>query len=417
MKIAIIGAGIVGAATAYEMGHAGHDVTVFEQHGAPAEAASFASGGQLGPLQLLPWAHPSYTRPANLWDAQPTLRMRGLMSRQDLAWLLQWKQNAKNNHPASDAAIGLAHYSSACTQSIMDQQSADFENTRGRLVIFKSEQHQAQWQPIAQKIGEAGIAIHAVTPEMARQLEPGLSTNTPLAGGYHLPDALNGNSRLLSQILRQSTQKMGVQWKFHTPVKRLSRSNVGLYLNDDANMLPFDHIILCTGAASPALLRPLGLSLALTHLHGYCVTTSLREPALAPKASLLDPQEQIGITRLGNRIRVFGGAELGGNATTAHHAPTLQKLYRFLQEWFPGGAQLTAEHQVWRGCRLMLPDGAPVFGKTHKQGVWMNTGHGGAGLALAFGSARILTDLVGGKAPAIDPSPFSIDRLAKNRAC
>ena len=135
-------------------------------------------------------------------------------------------------------------------------------------------------------------------------------------------------------------------------------------------------------------------------VYGYSVSAPLREATHAPCASVVDMAQQISITRLGQRVRIAGGAELTG-ADAEHHMPTLQRLYRTLNDWFPGGAQLSAGLQIWRGARTLLPDGAPVVGASGLPGLWLNTGHGAGGWALACGSARAVADLIAQREPEV----------------
>ena len=178
-----------------------------------------------------------------------------------------------------------------------------------------------------------------------------------------------------------------------------------------SNARRFDAVIVCAGLAAPALLRPLGLPLPVTALHGYSISAPLREDSHAPQGTVIDPLHRLTITRQGQRVRVSGGAEIG-QGDGSHHAPTLQTLYHALSGWFPGGAQLSSTQvQVWRGARPMLPDGAPVVGASGLPGLWINAGHGAAGWAQACGSARAVADLVAGRPPEIDLQALGMRRF------
>jgi D-amino-acid dehydrogenase len=135
-------------------------------------------------------------------------------------------------------------------------------------------------------------------------------------------------------------------------------------------------------------------------VYGYSVSAPLREATHAPLTSAIDVQQQITITRQGQRIRITGGAEIG-SADAPHHHATLQRLYRAVNDWFPGGAQLSGSLQIWRGARPTLCDGAPAIGQSGLPGIWLNTGHGAGGWALACGSARALADLMAQRTPDV----------------
>jgi D-amino-acid dehydrogenase len=175
----------------------------------------------------------------------------------------------------------------------------------------------------------------------------------------------------------------------------------------------FDAVVVCAGLASNALLRPIGLRIPISAVYGYSISAPIREPLNAPRSALMDERYKVAISRMGNRVRVAGGAELGGSLAS-HRASSIQTLYKVLHDWFPGAAQHAntgASVQVWKGARPMLPDGPPVIGASGTAGVWLNLGHGSSGWALSCGSARVLADKIAGKSPDVDMTGLGIERL------
>jgi D-amino-acid dehydrogenase len=409
MKIAIVGAGIVGVTTAYELVSDGHEVTIFDQRAAAAEEASFATAGLLAPLMLSPWAVPGFGHTLRLLGPQANLRLAGGMSKAHLGWLMRWRAASAANSAPAGALERLAQYSQARAQLIANQHELDFEGSEGRLVLLRTEQERAELQPALQVLQDCGVAAAEIDPAAAQKIEPGLSPEAPLAGAIHLPNARAGNCRLFAQLLRQGTQASGVQFAFNTRVNHISSSPTGVSVQGETELRRFDAVVLCAGMATAALTPALGIRLPMTAVYGYSVSAPLREDTHAPRASVVDMAQQVSITRLGQRVRIAGGAELAG-ADAEHHTPTLQRLYRTLNEWFPGGAQLSSNLQIWRGARTMLPDGAPVIGASGLPGLWLNTGHGAGGWALACGSARAVADLIAQRDPAL-----SLDGLGLRR--
>lgn len=400
MKIAIVGAGIVGVTTAYELASDGHEVTVFEQRSAAAEEASFATAGLLAPHLLSPWAVPGFGHALRLMGPHATLRLSGGLSRANWAWLSRWRSATHASSAPAAALERLAQYSQSRLQALAQRHELDFEASVGRLVLLRTEQERAQIQPALQVLRDSGVALREVDADIARQIEPGLSPEAPLAGAIHLPDARAGNCRLFAQLLRQGTQGSGVHFAFNTRIDCIGTTPVGVVVQGESDLRRFDAVVLCAGTASAALLPALGMRLPMAAVYGYSVSAPLRESTHAPQGSVVDVAQQISITRLGQRVRIAGGAELAG-ADAEHHAATLQRLYRTLNDWFPGGAQLSSGVQVWRGARPLLPDGAPVVGASGVPGLWLNTGHGAGGWALACGSARALADLMAQRAPEV----------------
>jgi D-amino-acid dehydrogenase len=152
----------------------------------------------------------------------------------------------------------------------------------------------------------------------------------------------------------------------------------------------------------------------LAPVHGYSISAPIREPLNAPRSGVMDERFKVAISRLGNRVRVSGSAEIGGS-TDRKRPGAIQTLYKVLHDWFPGAAQLAntgAAVQEWKGARPMLPDGPPLIGATGIPGVWINLGHGSSGWALACGSARVVADLMAGRAPEVDVEGLGVERLS-----
>jgi D-amino-acid dehydrogenase len=166
---------------------------------------------------------------------------------------------------------------------------------------------------------------------------------------------------------------------------------------------------------SARLLQPLGLRVPLAAVHGYSISAPMREPLNGPRSAVMDERYKVAITRLGQRVRVAGSAELGGDPRRKRKA-SLETLYKVLQDWFPGAAELantSTAVQEWKGARPMLPDGPPVLGASGIPGVWVNLGHGSSGWALACGSARVVADLLSGHEPLLDIEGLGMERLLR----
>jgi len=415
MKIAIVGAGIVGVTTAYELASDGHEVSVFEQRSAAAEEASFASAGLLAPALLTPWAQPAMGAGTlrQLWGSEATLRLvRGAGHQVERAApFVAAKGCAARAAQVGGGGWGHRRVCLARTRSLAEQLEVDIETSRGALVLLRRPECLQRLQPALQLLREAGSTITDIDADTARLIEPGLSADTPLAGALHAPDGEAGNCRLFALVLRQAAQNLGAQFMFGSAVRALTHAPTGLQITGESAPRRFDAVVLCAGLASAALLRPLGPRLPLRALYGYTISAPLREDTHAPQGAVIDPLHRLIITRQGQRVRVSGGAEIG-HGGGAHHAPTLQTLYLALSGWFPGGALTSSPQvQVWRGARPMLPDGAPVLGASGVAGLWINTGHGACGWAQASGSARALADLIAQRIPAIDLQPFAPQRF------
>ena len=405
MNIAIVGAGIVGLSTALELARDGHQVTLYEQRHAVAEDASFAPGGWLAPgaLQLLGSPHHSLA-PAALRSAQPPiLDGRAWPGSAAWRWQRQWQHCAQQ---ATTAPLrDWIHYS----DSLRAPQAAPLhsaEHTQGALVLLRSATQAAQCEQLLRPTSGAAAPWPAqrLTPQQAQALEPGLAPEHDWHGALHLSTAQALNPRLWTQHLRQQLHALGVRLWTGVTVQRLHTQPVAIQAQGQT--VAYDAIVLCTGAHH-GLHTALGLRLPSLGVAGYSITVPVRDALLAPRASVLDWGAQATITRMGQRVRITAGAHVSNDPQAPLHAPTLQRMYQLLGDWFPGGMQLSSpQTQTWRGLRCILPDGLPATGPSPHPGIWLNLAHGSHGIGLAAGTARALADLVQQRRPALDMAPL-----------
>jgi D-amino-acid dehydrogenase len=419
MRIAIVGAGIVGITTAYELAQDGHEVTVIERLGAVASGTSFANAGVLAPGYVTPWAAPG----------MPLKVLAGLLSRHAavrfgarwplaLPWLLRYLRacHASAYERHRRALHALATSSHERLTQISASLDLPFERAQGYLVLLRSRREAQRYRSALAALDALGVRHDWLDESACRAVEPGLSPDTALHAGVHLPDAAVGNCRLFAHGLRQHLAENGVAFRFASDVCAIAPGMPAVLSIREAGevtRLPFDRVVLCTGHQAAGLLSPLGLKLRLEPVWGYSLTARLRNRDTAgwegPRAGLMDERFKVAVSRLGDRVRVAGSAELGGHLT-AMHPRALATLHRVLDDWFPGQADL-AGAQYWKGARPMRPDGPPVIGATGVDGVWVNLGHGSSGWALSCGSARLLADLLAGRSPAVDHAPYDARRM------
>jgi D-amino-acid dehydrogenase len=423
MKIAIVGAGIIGVTTAYELAADGHEVTVFERHGAAALGTSFANAGVVAPGYVTPWAAPGM--PAKvaryLFSRHAPVRVCWPLAAHELGWMLRWHRAcATDTYLANRARLQrLAFYSRERLHQLTEDLQLEYDRSTGYLVLLRSEKDRRLAQPGLQVLRDAGVKFQEIDADRARVLEPALNADTPFAGAIHLPQDEVGNCRQFALLLKNQAQALGARFEFNATVAPLDPAlPTQLRVTAGENAAPqvqrFDAVVVCSGLASATLLRPVGLRVPLAAVHGYSISAPIREPLNAPRSGLMDERYKVAISRLGNRVRVAGSAEIGGDPARKRPA-AIQTLYKVLHDWFPGAAQLAntgSAVQEWKGARPMLPDGPPLLGATGIPGVWINIGHGSSGWALACGSARAVADLIGARPAQVDLEGLGIERLA-----
>ena len=447
MKVAVIGAGIIGVTTAYELASDGHEVTVFERRGSVAAETSFANAGVIAPGYVTPWAAPGMPAKVlrHLLSRHAPVRIHPNLHAGDIAWMWRWWRACQlHSYQTNRLRMQrLAVFSRERLHRVTRELKFDYERRDGYLVLLRSAKDLALAQPGLASLAELSTRFEMFDAAQCRTVEPDLSPETELHGGIYLPDDEVGNCRQFAALLRAEAQRLGVRFRFHTQVQKIIAGpapqlvhvyappeEASVLLNVSAESAPqdaqdtqpmelhpvtegFDALVVCAALASNALLRPLGLKLPMQAVYGYSITAPLRQheghPDHGPRAGLMDERYKVAISRLGNRVRVAGSAEIGGHPERQSDAAqaTLDKV---LDDWFPGVTR-RSEAQRWKGARPMLPDGPPVLGPSGAEGVWLNLGHGGSGWALACGSARLVADSVAGRKTPIGIDGLGIERL------
>jgi D-amino-acid dehydrogenase len=448
MRIAVIGAGIVGVTTAFELAGDGHDVTVYERRGSVAAETSFANAGVVAPGYVTPWAAPGMRGKvlrSLVFDRHGAVRVNARLDVHAVRWMLRWWRACSGTRYAANRAAmqRLALFSRERLRQVTHQLRLEYERSDGFLVLLRSAQDLALAQPGLALLKELGLRHSVLDAAGCAGVEPGLSPETPLHAGIHLPDDEIGNCRQFAHLLRGEAQARGVRFRFHAQVQRIvpgrrpelvlqaaPADESGPFASMDSSRTGFaptqpmqiqpvtetvDAIVVCAALGSAELLAPHGLRLPMTAVFGYSVTAPMRQPDAhgvhGARSGVMDERYKVAISRLGSRVRVAGSAELGGSPAT-HNPAALETLYKVLDDWFPGAARLS-QAQRWKGARPMLPDGPPVLGRSGIEGVWLNLGHGSSGWALACGSARVLADAMASRPPPVDTAVFGVERLAR----
>ena len=447
MRVAVVGAGIVGVTTAFELGADGHEVTVFERRGSVAAETSFANAGVVAPGYVTPWAAPGMPGKVlrSLFQKHGAVRLNARVDGATLAWMWRWWRAARSGNYAAHrfAMQRLAIFSRERLHQVTAKMQLDYERSDGYLVLLRSPQDLALAEPGLALLEELGVRHSVLQPAGCVAIEPGLNADTPLHAGIHLPDDEVGNCRQFAHLLRAEAQARGVRFRFHADVERIvpgkrpelmlqpsSSDDSGPATTIDSSRTGFaptapmllapltesvDAVVVCAALDSARLLAPHGLALPLAPVYGYSVTAPLRQHDVhgerGPRSGVMDERYKVAISRLGSRVRVAGSAELGGSPGN-HNDAALETLYKVLNDWFPGAARMT-QAQRWKGARPMLPDGPPLLGRSGIPGVWLNLGHGSSGWALACGSARVLADLMASRTPAVDTAAFGVERLRR----
>jgi len=417
VKVAIVGAGFAGVATAYELASQHHEVTVFERRGSVAAEGSFAQTGLLAACAPLPWGVPGLQRQRLAHWVRPDGSIRasltGVLAHAPRLWQLWRAGKLTPGTPRWSALQALAHASRQRVGELTLQLNLAYEQQSGGLVLLAEERQVAQVRAALAETSGLAQGLKLLDAEAARALEPALAGDWPLRGAVQLPSGMVGNGRQLAHLLKTHAQKLGARFLFDTEITALRGGSSPSLVPTAGQAQPFDAIVVCAGMGSRDLLATARLRLPLLTTWGHTLTAPLSHldghAPVGPRAAVVDASSGIVITRLGQRVRATGVTQLGGSTQDLPQA-VLQQLYGALERAFPGCA-VTREAHHWKGPRVRAPDGLPVVGPCSVPGLWLNLGHGPFGWALACGAAQLLARQLVSHALPFDAGPLAAKRL------
>jgi D-amino-acid dehydrogenase len=408
MKIAVLGAGVVGVTSAWYLTRAGHEVTVVDRQDAAAMETSFANGGQISTSHAEPWANPATPKQILNWlgreDSPMLFRLRA--DPRQWAWGLAFLRECLPARTRANAAqiAAINRYSRQQLDALCADIGIRFEQqTRGILRVFQNQQALDEAAASAGLERRHGIDLRVLTAAECVQLEPALSSSSaPVVGGVWAPMDASGDAHKFTQELALLCARRGVQFRYGSSIERIETEGgraVRLCLGG-GEAVEADAYVVALGSYSPLLLRPLGISIPVYPLKGYSITLDLAADAVAPQISLSDGTHKLVMSRLGNRLRVAGTAELTGYDTAINEA-RCKAIVRRTFELFPKAGR-PEDAQFWAGLRPATPGGVPCIGRTRYANLYLNTGHGTLGWTMACGSGAAIAEIVSGRKPDTD---------------
>ena len=415
MKIVILGSGVIGTTSAWYLAAAGHEVTVLDRRQGPALETSFANAGEISPGYATPWAGPGVPAKAVKWlmMRHSPLRIRPHLDPAFWRFGLAMLRNctAAAYEVNKGRMIPIAEYSRDMLKTLRAETGISYdERTRGTLQLFRTEKLMAG-APKDQKVLNAlGVPNELLDPDGCIAAEPALArVREKFVGGLRLPNDETGDCFKFTNALRDLAAARGVDFRYGVKVERiLAEAGRVTGIATAAGTVTGDAYVLALGSYSPLILKEHGIGLPVYPVKGYSLTVPITDASGAPESTVMDEKHKVAITRLGDRIRVGGMAELDGYSTDLHPSRRAT-LEHVVSDLYPAGGDARAG-AFWAGHRPMTPDGPPVIGRAKFSNLWLNTGHGTLGWTMACGSGAVLADLVSGRAPAIDARPLGLER-------
>ncbi len=408
MRIAVLGAGVVGVTSAWYLAKAGHEVTVLERQSAAAMETSFANGGQISTSHAEPWANPGTPKQVLKWfgreDSPLLFRLRA--DPYQWAWGLAFMRECLPARTRANAAqiAAINRYSREQLRSLREETGIQYDQqTRGILRIYETRAALDEALAAAEVETAHGIELRSLSPEECVRLEPALAGCAGrLVGGVHAPGDESGDAHKFTQALAALAAAQGVRFRYDTSldgIETAAKRVSGLRLAT-GEFVEADGYLVAAGSYSAPLLRTLGISVPVYPLKGYSITIPLAEGDIAPHISLSDGAYKLVMSRLGDRLRVAGTAELTGY-NTAINEVRCRAIVRRTFELFPKAGK-PEQAEFWTGLRPATPGGVPCIGRTRYSNLYVNTGHGTLGWTMACGSGAAIADIVSGRRPEVD---------------
>jgi D-amino-acid dehydrogenase len=421
MRLLVLGGGIAGVTAAYFLAKDGHEVTLLEEQEGVGRDASSANAGIVAPGHSFAWASP--TAPGmllrSLFGHETAIRVRPRFDPALIVWGLRFLREctAERARRNTIVKLRLCQYSQAVMQDLVGAEGIEYYAVnRGALYLYRDPRELEAGVRKMAILAEHGQRQEVLDPDQVARLDPAFElVRHRIAGAVHDLGDSSGDSHLFTEKLaRICHEKLGVVVRPGVRVTALSAEGdrvTGAVTS--AGVFTADAYVLALGVGSPAVARTIGVRLGIYPAKGYSSTFTVRADGLAPTVPGVDEQWLVGWSRQGDRLRLTSTAEFAGY-DRSHNPRDFKNILRLARDLFPTAADW--DRGQFRAClRPMTPDGPPVLGRGRHRNLYFNAGHGHMGWSMAFGTARIVTDLVAGRTPEHDPAGLGPRAVAGGR--
>jgi D-amino-acid dehydrogenase len=417
MKVLVLGGGVIGVSVAYYLARAGHAVEVVERQQAAGLETSFANAGEISPGYSSPWAGPGVPLKAIKWMLMhhSPLVIKPMLDPAMWVWGAQMLRNCTTERYKINKArmVRIAEYSRDCLKELRSEIAIDYDaRQQGTLQLFRTQKQMDGAAKDIEILQKSGVPFQVLDREGYLQYEPALSdVKEKFVGALRLPGDETGDCFKFTQALAAEAEKLGATFRYGTAIDGIDHAGGEISgVRTAAGTLTADRYIVALGSYSTKMLAPLGIRTPVYPVKGFSITVPITHNEKAPESTIMDETHKVAVTRLGDRIRVGGTAQLSGFNLDLEEGRR-RTLEFVVQDLFPEGGDV-AKASFWTGLRPMTPDGTPIIGATKFPNLMLGTGHGTLGWTMAAGTGRVMADLVSGRKPEIDIEGLTVARYA-----
>lgn len=415
MRVHILGSGVIGTTVAYYLARAGHEVEVIDRQPGPGLETSYANAGEVSPGYSAPWAGPGVPLKAIRWMLMhhSPLVIKPMLDPAMWRWGLSMLRNCTEARYRVNKLrmVRLAEYSRDCLKELRAQTGIRYdERQQGTLQLFRTQKQLDGTAKDIEILKQYKVPYQLLDRSSYLQYEPALAdVHEKFVGALRLPGDETGDCFKFTNALADQAKALGVKFHYGVDILGLERSGSAITgVRTAAGVRTADRYVLALGSYSTRMLSPLGIRIPVYPVKGFSITVPITNASKAPESTIMDETHKVAVTRLGDRIRVGGTAQLSGFDLNleAGRRRTLEFVVRDL---FPQGGDVS-QAEFWAGLRPMTPDGTPILGETPIKNLFLSTGHGTLGWTMAAGTGRVMADLISGRQPEISMEGLTVAR-------
>jgi len=417
MSVLILGSGIIGTTSAYYLAKQGHDVTVIDRQNSVALETSHANAGQLSYSFSSPWAAPGLPLSLIKWmfSKHPPLIVNPNLNSETVKFLYQMLKNcnSKSYEVNKSRMVRISNFSKKCLLELEKDEDIFYEQRKqGSLLLFKSAKQIENIKKDLSLLEKLNIQYELLDLNGCIQAEPGLHhVKSEFTSGLRFANDCTGNCYLFTNQLYKKCLEMGVKFEFNTQIEdiQIEKERISS-IKTNRGEFDSDSYVVALGSYSSKILSKIGINIPVCPVKGYSITLPVLNNEDAPQSTIIDDTFKIGITRLGNNIRVAGTAHITGYNLELREK-SLSLLKYGLNRLFPYATEECDDMKFWAGLRPNTPDGPPIIGSTPYSNLYLNTGHGTLGWTMSLGSGKLLADIISGIEPEISSEGIDMSRF------